>query len=172
MTSPIREHVRRKIHKNPSVMTSSLANELEINEAEIIRHLPEKMWVEAPIEDFKNIWMIMTGWEKVTFIVCNPGAVVEMSGTLPSGNFGHGMFNLMDRSNPLNGHLMIDRLGSIFLVSKPFFTLESHSVQFFDTHGLSMFSIYVGRDEKRTLLPSVKKSFLALRNRYVHRETH
>lgn len=151
-------------------MLDSLAHELEISEAEVIRGLPENMRVDAPASDFEAIWNTMTGWERVTFIARNPGAVVEVSGTLPEGKFGHGMFNLIDRNNPLRGHLMVSRLGAIFLVSKPFFKLESHSVQFFDTDGQAMFAVYVGRDEKRALIPSALEGFTALRNRYADRE--
>ncbi len=151
-------------------MTDALARELGLSEAEVIRALPNEMRVEAPTSDFETIWQDMTNWEKVTFIVRNAGAVVEISGTLPGGSFAHGMFNLMDRSNPLRGHLMTDRLGSIFLVSKPFFKLESHSVQFFDTEGEPMFAVYAGRDEKRTLLTSVVEGFTAMRSRYEQQE--
>lgn len=163
---PHQELVRERIAENPSTMPDVLADELGISEAEVIRCLPETMRVEAPAKDFESIWKTMTGWEKITFIVRNQGAVVEISGTLPDGRFGHGMFNLMAPGNPLRGHLMVDRLDSIFLVSKPFFKLESHSVQFFDTEGRAMFAVYVGRDDKRTLLPSVMTSFTALRDSY------
>ena len=162
--------IREKIAKNPSTMPDLLAHELGISEAEVIRGLPENMRVGAPASDFEAIWKTMTGWERITFIARNPGAVVEVSGTLPGGRFGHGMFNLIDRDNPLRGHLMVNRLDAIFLVSKPFFKLESHSVQFFDTDGQAMFAVYVGRDEERALIPSVLKGFTALRDRYANRE--
>ena len=151
-------------------MPANLASELGVSEAEVIRCLPEEMRVEAPTGDFEAIWNTMVGWEKVTFIARNPGAVVEVVGPLPKGAFGHGMFNLMDRDIPLRGHLLVDRLGSVFLVSKPFFKLESHSVQFFDTEGTAMFSVYLGRDHKHVLLPSVLAGFMELRSRYESRE--
>ena len=151
-------------------MPDTLARELGISEADVIRSLPVEMWVEAPAGDFEALWDTMAGWEKTTFIARNEGAVVEVSGTLPGGSFGHGMFNLAEQGNPLRGHLMVDRLGSVFLVSKPFFKLESHSVQFFDTQGRPMFAVYVGRDEKRALLPSVLEGFMALRGRYAPKE--
>ena len=152
-------------------MLNTLADELDLPEAEVMRCLPEEMRTEANVEDFLEIWDAMTGWEKVTFIVRNAGAVVEVCGRLPKGSHGHGMFNLMDRSNPLGGHLFTDRLGSIWLVSKPFFKLESHSVQFFDLQGAAMFSVYLGRDEKRKILPQPLEGFMELRLRYAHRGT-
>ncbi len=162
--------IRERITENPSTMTDVLARELDVSEVEVIRCLPKDMWVEAPAKDFESIWNFMTDWEKVTFITRNPGAVVEVSGVLPKGSFGHGMFNLMDRSNPLRGHLLVERIGAILLVSKPFFKLESHSVQFFDSDGLFMFAIYAGRDENRALLPSVLENFMDLRSRYSQQE--
>ncbi|MGE4292636.1 MAG: heme utilization cystosolic carrier protein HutX [Desulfovibrio sp.] len=151
-------------------MLAGLADELGLPEAEVVRHLPEEMRVQAPAADFAEIWETMTGWEKVTFIARNQGAVVEVCGRLPKGRFGHGMFNLMDKGNPLGGHLFADRIGSIWLVSKPFFKLESHSVQFFDLQGQAMFAVYAGRDDKRTILSSVRDGFWGLRNRYAAQE--
>ena len=40
--------------------------------------------------------------------------------------------------------------------------LESHSVQFFNTAGTVLFSVYVGR-ENRQLIPAARESFFALR---------
>lgn len=80
------------------------------------------------------------------------------------------MFNLMDRTSPLGGHLFVKELASIWFVSKPFFGKESHSVQFFDITGKQMFAIYLGRDEKREIILQVKQGYDALRGRY--RDAH
>ncbi|MGE4506278.1 MAG: heme utilization cystosolic carrier protein HutX [Desulfovibrionaceae bacterium] len=164
--SPHLETIRERISENPSLMPMALADELNLPEAEVVRCLPEEMRVEAPASEFEAIWEAMTGWEKVTFIARNPGAVVEVSCRLPKGRHGHGMFNLMERGNPLGGHLFADRIGSIWLVSKPFFNMESHSVQFFDVDGAAMFAVYLGRDDKRAIIGSVREGFLELCARY------
>ncbi|MGE4469046.1 MAG: heme utilization cystosolic carrier protein HutX [Desulfovibrio sp.] len=162
----LREKVQEKVRENPSVHARALADELGMSEADVVACFPETMRVEVPAKEFESLWKEMTTWEKVTFISCNEGAVVEVSGRLPKGRFGHGFFNLMERGNPLKGHLFVDRLGSIWLVSKPFFNMESYSVQFFDTQGQAMFSVYLGRDEKRRILGSVLERFLVLRGQY------
>ncbi|MEF2146363.1 MAG: heme utilization cystosolic carrier protein HutX [Desulfovibrionaceae bacterium] len=162
----LKTEIQARIIKNPSEHTMNLAEEFGVSEAEVVRCLPDEMRTEAPASDFETLWNTMTKWDKVTFICRNAGAVVEVVGKLPQGNFGHGFFNLNDKDSALRGHLFADRVGSIWLVSKPFFTMESHSVQFFDIDGNAMFSVYLGRDAKRQILESVRTDFLALRERY------
>lgn len=162
----IQETVRARVRENPSVMPRTLAEELGVSEAEVVRALPEDMRVEAPAGDFEAIWDAMCGWEKVTFIAVNPGIIVEVPCKLPKGRPGHGMFNLMDKASPLGGHIFARKVAQVWLVSKPFFGLESHSAQFFDAEGGILFSVYAGRDESRNILDSVRAGFLALRARY------
>ncbi len=159
--------VRERVEKNPSVMTGMLAVELGVKEVEIIRHLPEDMRVEVPAADFEAVWKEMTTWEKITFLNISPGCILEVKGKLPEGAFGHGYFNLHDDNSPIGGHIMHDKLGSIWLVSKPFFKLESHCVLVFDEPGDLMFGVFLGRDDKKQLLEDVKQSFLRLRETYL-----
>jgi putative heme utilization carrier protein HutX len=167
MTSEqFQETVRARVRENPSVMPRALAEELGVAEAEVIRALPEDMRAAAPAGDFEAIWGAMCGWEKVTFIAVNPGIIVEVPCRLPKGRFAHGMFNLMDKASPLGGHILAHKVAQVWLVSKPFFGLESHSVQFFDAEGGILFSVYAGRDESRAVLDSVRAGFLTLRSRY------
>ncbi len=170
MNTELMNTVREKMEKNPSTMTGDLARSLSVKEVEIIRCLPEGMAVEALVEDFETIWERMTTWEKATFICISKGCVVEVAGPLPVGKHGHGMFNLHQEGNPLGGHLMVKDLGSIWLVSKPFFGKESHSVQFFSQDGDAMFSVYLGRDEQRNIIESVKNDFLEMKEQYEKKE--
>ena len=43
--------------------------------------------------------------------------------------------------------------------------LESHSVQFFDTAGAVLFSVYVGRENKK-LMPEAREGFFSLREAF------
>ncbi|MFT4300679.1 MAG: heme utilization cystosolic carrier protein HutX [Desulfovibrio sp.] len=158
--------VRQKVTENPSVMLMSLAKELGRPEAEVVAALPEEMRVHASKNDFGAIWAAMTGWESSTFITIGCGGVVEVEGKLPQGNFMHGMFNLTDRQCPLGGHLFINKLEHIWFVSKPFFNKESHSVQFFDAAGDQMFAVYLGRNEQREIIPSVKEAYMHMRSEF------
>lgn len=158
--------IRQRIEEKPSTMTHDLARELGVKEVDIVRNFPEGMALEVPGEQFETIWKRMTEWEKVTFICISSGCVTEVSGPLPAGKFGHGMFNLRQANNPLGGHIMIANLESIWLISKPMFGMESHSVQFFAKSGEAMCAVYLGRNEDRKIIESIKQDFLALKNEY------
>lgn len=158
--------VRQKVAENPSVMLMSLAKELGRSEVEAVAALPEEMRVRASKNDFEAIWTTMTNWESCTFITISCGGVVEVEGKLPQGNVMHGMFNLTDKQCPLGGHLFVNRLEHIWFVSKPFFNKESHSVQFFDAAGDQMFAVYLGRNEQREIIPSVKEAYTRMRNEF------
>lgn len=158
--------VRERVNEKPSIPISLLADDLGLSTAAVVEALPENMRVGAPISDFEEIWQAMCDWEKVTFIVTNNGAIVEAGGRLPQGKFGQGFFNLDSATGMVGGHLKISALGRIWLVSKPFFSLESHSVQFFDTVGDPMFSIYVGRGADRKLIPEVVEAFQNLKAKH------
>ncbi len=159
--------VRERVEQNPSVMTGALAQELGVKEVEIIRHLPEDMRVQVPAADFEALWTEMTSWEKITFLNISSGCILEVRGKLPKGKFGHGYFNLHDDTSPIGGHIIHDKIESIWLVSKPFFKLESHCILFFDTEGDLMFGVFLGRDDKKQLLEDVKQNFLRLRETYL-----
>ncbi len=158
--------IRERVAENPNVMLMRVAKELDMPEAAAVAALPEEMRVPAPSEDFVSIWETMTGWEQVLFLVVNDGVIAEVKGRLPKGEFGHGFFNIHEQDNPIGGHIRVDEIGAIWLVSKPMFNLETHSVQIFDKAGKPMFSVYMGRDEKREILPDVLAGYRELRARY------
>ena len=158
--------VRQKVAENPSVMLMNLAVELGRPEAELVAALPEEMRKQGRKDAFEAIWNAMTEWERSTFLAVNCGCVVEVEGKLPKGKFGHGMFNLDHGENALGGPLLVNKLESVWFVSKPFFNKESHSVQFFDGKGDMMFAVYLGRDEKREIIPAIKESFLRMREEF------
>ena len=162
----LRPLVADKLAEDPNFMPQLLAKELGVPMRSIIEALPDLMRSHAPGSAFIAIWESMAKWEKVTFMAETPGAILEITCRLPKGKSGHGMYNLMDKTNPLCGHLLLAHIDSIWFVSKQLFGLESHSVQFFDTQGHQCFSVYLGRDEKRQIIPSVKEGFAALKAEY------
>ncbi|PID75677.1 MAG: heme utilization cystosolic carrier protein HutX [Deltaproteobacteria bacterium] len=146
-------------------MPAFLAQKLGVPEAVVVAALPDEKRTFVNADKFEEIWTELVQWEKATFIVSSPGAIVEYKGRLPQGSFGRGYFNLMDKDNPLGGHLMISKLASICFLDKQLFGLESLSLQFFDGEGAQMFAVYVGR-EKKALIPSVKQAWTSLREKY------
>ncbi len=162
ISTQVIEQVAEIIEKNKNIMPFEIARQLHISEETAVRALPEEMRHFAAISEFDRIWEAMTSWEKSTFLCHTPTAIIEVKGKLPQGKYGHGFFNLMDKDNPLGGHLRIDSLGSICFLEKLFFGMDSLSVQFFDKEGNQMFAVFAGR-ENRELIPSVKEAFHTLK---------
>lgn len=161
----LRALVAEKLVEEPNFMPQMLADKIGVPLERIFAALPDEMRARAPGEAFIEIWEAMTEWEKVTFMASTSGAILEIPCRLPKGKTGHGMYNLMDKSNPLCGHLLMQKIASVWFVSKPLFGLESHSVQFLDAEGGQCFGVYLGRNEKREIIPAVKEAFLALKAR-------
>ncbi len=150
------------LEENKPVMLASIAALGKVSELDVAKALPQAMRAFAPAGTFEEVWAEMATWEKATFIMQHLGSVLEIKAAIPSGNHGHGYFNL-NGASPLQGHLKIDDLGEICFLSMPFMGLESHSVQFFNADGNVKFSVYVGRGEDRKLLPLARESFLKMR---------
>jgi len=162
LTEEIRKQIHSELLKDPNLMLHILADRTGVPEGAVAVAMSREMCSVLPAEEFETVWTAMTGWEKVTFITMTPSTIVEVKGPLPKGHFGHGFFNIGDDENPLGGHLMVNKLAVICLVSKPFMGMESHSVRFYDKEGGLMFSVYAGRNGK-SLIPSVKEGFMTLR---------
>ncbi len=165
LTEDVKKKVQEALNKDPNFMPAFLAKELGVPEGVVISALPDEMRSFANADRFEEIWEAATKWEKATFIVSNSGAIIEYKGKIPTGKFGHGYFNLMEKSHPLGGHLMVSQLGAICFLNKQLFNLESLSIQFFAKDGSQMFSIYVGR-EKKELIPAVKEAWLEMKENF------
>lgn len=158
----LRDTLAQSLHAKKPIMLASLAKEHGVSEFAIAQALPEDMRVFVGAGHFDDIWGRLTQWPTANFIMQHLGTVLEVKTSIPAGKFGHGYFNLMGDS-PLGGHLKMDDLSSICLLSLPFMGLESLSVQFFNEDGAVKFGIYGGRDEKRQIYSVVKESFGQMR---------
>ncbi len=165
VTDDIKSKVAAEFKEKPDFMPSFLAQKLEVSEAVVLAALPEDMRSFTDAEKFEKIWAELCKWEKVTFFVNSSGAIVEYKGKLPAGKFGHGFFNLNEKDHPLGGHLLVSKLAAICFVSKPLFSLESLSVQFFDADGNQMFAVYAGRENKE-IIPSVKAAWQQMKEEF------
>ena len=158
--------VQEKLHEDPGFMPPTLAQSLGVPLGRLLAALPQAMRSFAPGSDAIAIWEAMTEWEKVTFVISSPGAVLEISCRLPKGARGKNMYNLKDKECPLGGHLLMDKVASVCFVSKPTRGRENHSVQFLDAQGGRCFAVYLGRNGRREIIPAVREGFLALKARY------
>lgn len=162
----LRERVAQVLSENPSAPLHGLAQRLGVAELDVVRALPRKIAVEAPLEEFDFVWEALLSWSRVTVVAQNDGFVMEYQGCLPRGRHRHGMFNLHEEGVSLGGHVLSSQLAGIWFVSKPHFGHESHGVLFYAASGRPAFGVYVGRNEKRELIPRALKGYQALRARY------
>jgi heme iron utilization protein len=116
----------------------------------------------APGGRFSEIWSELTHWGEVMFIVHTKDGVFETKAPLPPGSEARSYFNIHGQS-PLGGHIRASRCVAIYFVDRPFFGRRSCSLQFINNDGGAMFKVFVGRDEKRELLPDQLARFERLR---------
>jgi putative heme utilization carrier protein HutX len=89
--------------------------------------------------------------------------VLECTGKVPPGSFGHGYFNIHGDS-PIGGHIKADNCKSIAFVVRGAKRI-SMSIQFYNASGESMFKIFVARDTQRELIAEQAAKFQELRAR-------
>ncbi len=160
----LKEAVKEIIKEKKPIVISDIAGRCGVSELEACRALPEDIRSFASKDKFDEIWKELVSWEAATFIVVHKGSAIEIKCRIPEGSYGHGFFNIHGDS-PLGGHIKASDIETICFASIPFMGLESHSVQFYNKTGGLMFSIYAGR-QNRQLIPSVKESFLAMKEKY------
>ena len=167
--APFKEKMNEAIKAqlaNETGMPALAAAKFGVSELEVYKNLPEDSVVFADMSHFHRIWEEMTTWEEVLFFTANSGMVMEVPGKLSSGKERQGFFNLFDRDAPVHGHIMVNNLDSIAFVSHPFMGRESHNVTFFSKDGSVAFSLYLGRNEKREIIPEVREAFLKLKGSF------
>ena len=80
-----------------------------------------------------------SSWHLV--IALSSDSVFEMFGPLPAGSVDRGYFNFDEPDSPYGGHLKIERLAAIYLLSTNGRNGETHQIAFFDEEGRRVFSV-------------------------------
>lgn len=163
----MKKEVIELLEKDPSLLPSDIARQLDLSESEVVKALPEEMVTVIDGSKAQEILEGLVGFGDVTTIVHSFGSIFEVKAPFPKGKLAHGYYNLMGRNGELHGHLKLDLITDIALVSKPFRGTESHYFGFFDKQGNSIFKIYLGRDKKRQLIPAQVSAFNALKQEYI-----
>lgn len=153
----LHEQILALIARQPDQHTQAMADELGITEGELIRALPAEWVTLWSGEQAEALLGRLTSWGALTTIVESAGSIFEFKGPFPAGRKGHGYYNLVgDKSGGecgLHGHLKLDDITNIALLSKPFMRQPSHAFVFITGSGRCAFKVYLGRDQARQLLP-------------------
>ncbi|WP_117233159.1 heme utilization cystosolic carrier protein HutX [Vibrio maerlii] len=154
------------LEEDPKLLPAAIAEKLNISEKEAVAHLPQGMATMVDGSQAQELLEGLVMWGPVTTIIHSFGSIFEVKAPFPKGKFARGYYNLMGKEGELHGHLRLDLVTDIALVSKPFMGSESHYFGFFDETGHNIFKIYLGRDKKRQLLPEQLDKFAALKAAY------
>ncbi|HGS5278468.1 TPA: heme utilization cystosolic carrier protein HutX [Vibrio parahaemolyticus] len=158
----IKQQVEALLEQEPQLLPAAMAERLGVTEFDVVAALPQEMVAIAPGEQAQTILESLVGFGPVTTIVHSFGSIFEVKAPFPKGKVARGYYNLMGREGELHGHLKLDNVKNIALVSKPFMGRESHYLGFFSECGSNIFKVYLGRDEKRELIAEQVTAFRAM----------
>ncbi|WP_299571226.1 heme utilization cystosolic carrier protein HutX [uncultured Shewanella sp.] len=158
------EQIKQYLADNPAAMPGQVAAELAITELEVVNALPVEQLALLPLSEKDSLLASLPEWGNMTTIVSASGSIFEFKGSFPKGKYAHGYYNLITKGEGLHGHLKLDDISAIALISKPFRGTESHSINFFGAQGEVVFKVYLGRDKKRVLLSDQVERFQALKD--------
>ncbi|MCK7629923.1 heme utilization cystosolic carrier protein HutX [Shewanella sp. JNE10-2] len=159
--------LRQRFEQQADLMPAQLASELGIAEMEVVAALPPEQVVFVPLTQLDTLLQMLPEWGNLTTIVMLSGSVFEFKGDFPQGKYAHGYYNLYSKGDGLHGHLKLDTMRGIALISRPFRGSESHSINFFGSEEEVVFKVYLGRDKQRALFPEQVQQFKALAARFV-----
>ncbi|OBT15507.1 HuvX protein [Vibrio sp. UCD-FRSSP16_10] len=160
------EAVATMMEKDDSVPVSEMSATLNLTEGEVTFVLPSTMLTPLASEHAQAILEALPSWGKVTTIVHSFGSIFEYKAPFPKGKVAHGYYNLMGREGELHGHLKLDLVKHVAIVSKPFHKMESHFIGFYDEQGECVFKVYLGRNQKRQLFPEQLEKLQQLKKEF------
>lgn len=155
----LKQQVAQILEQEPKLLPAAIAEKLNISEFEAVSALPDEMIALVDGEQAQSILEGLVGFGPVTTIVHSFGSIFEVKAPFPKGKEARGYYNLMGREGEMHGHLKLDNVKNIALVSKPFMGRESHYFGFFCEEGNNIFKVYLGRNEKRELIESQVTTF-------------
>lgn len=156
--------IKQYLNDNPAAMPAQVAAELNATELEVVLALPTEQLALLPLTEKDTLLASLPEWGPMTTIIAISGSIFEFKGAFPKGKYAHGYYNLMTKGDGLHGHLKLDDISVIALISKPFRGAESHSINFFGQQGEVVFKVYLGRDQHRVLLSDQVERFQALKS--------
>lgn len=162
----LKAQVAEQLAAEPKLHAMAIAETLGVTEGEVVMAFPEELVVALPGEHAKAILEDLPTWGPVTTIVHSMASIFEVKAPFPKGKEARGYYNLMGKEGELHGHLRLDLVTDIALVSKPFMGQESYFIGFFAKGGECVFKVYLGRDKKRQLFSDQIEKFQELKTKF------
>lgn len=154
--------IRQLMLEQPRLRSIEIALELNCSELQVIQALPEQEVNMLPAAQTQSLLTDIADWGKVTCIIEVSGFVFEVKAPFPKGKNAYGYYNLSHDSEGLHGHLKLDNVSAIALLTRKVRGKLSYYAQFFDHSGNSVFKIYLGRNKDGDVIPEQIERFNAL----------
>ena len=101
--------IRAMLAQKPDGVIEAIAREVGVPTLAVLEATPAAERAAMPPARFEALWHELAGWGEVLFIVHTPDIVLECTGALPRGSFGHGYYNIHGDS-PIGGHIKAEQL--------------------------------------------------------------
>ncbi|MFC0309870.1 heme utilization cystosolic carrier protein HutX [Gallibacterium trehalosifermentans] len=161
----LKQQIEKYLNEKPSLSTQELAKQLDKAEGEIILVLPENMLSIIDGSYSEQILNELPQWGQVTTIIEKAGSIFEIKETFPIGKSAYGYYNLnlgQESQGVFYGHLKLDQVKYIALVSKPLRGKATHAIIFISEQKQVIFKIYLGRNEQGEIFPDQLERFKQL----------
>ena len=158
LKAKVQEIIDSKKAKGIEMISSALG----VTNAQVIEVLDEKYAKVVSKDNFYRVWDFLTSRDSLTFLVIVYNNIFEIKSKVVPGKEAQGYFNLFGKE-PLHGHIKIEDVDKIALLSVPFLSLESHQIAFINADGKIMYAFYLARDEHHKLIEQDVSAFLALK---------
>lgn len=159
--------VAQLLNDEPALLPAQIAERLGVSEFAVVSAFPNEMVILLSGDHTQMVLTEIADWgTNVTTIVQSFGSIFEIKAPLPKGKMARGYYNLLGQPGQLHGHLKLELIDHVALVSKPFMGRESHYFGFFTQQGDSIFKIYLGRDDKRELIAQQVDRFQTMQQQF------
>lgn len=159
--------VAQLLNDEPALLPAQIAERLSVSEFAVVSAFPNEMVILLSGDHTQMVLTEIADWgTNVTTIVQSFGSIFEIKAPLPKGKTARGYYNLLGQPGQLHGHLKLELIDHVALVSKPFMGRESHYFGFFTQQGDSIFKIYLGRDDKRELIAQQVDRFQTMQQQF------
>ena len=159
----LKTRVAQILQQDEKLHAGAIAEQLQVTEGEVALSLPSELVFPLVGNVAQTIVEGLPSWGPVTTIVHSMGSIFEVKAPFPKGKLARGYYNLMGKDGELHGHLRLDLVKHIALVSKPFMGQESYFIGFFAEQGECVFKVYLGRDKQRNLFSDQIEKFQQLK---------
>lgn len=119
--------IRSMLKDRPELMAGQIAAELAVTELEVVSQLPQGQFALLSLSEKDILLEELPTWGPMTTIISVSGSIFEFKGAFPKGKYAHGYYNLITKGDGLHGHLKLDDISAIALLSRPFRGQESHA---------------------------------------------